>query len=752
MSGWFLEVTRLLLLAQTTQAAITGIVSDVESGEPLASAVVALTDVERSVTTDARGRYVFAGVPAGPQHVTVRRIGYLPRALHALVPSSGELRINITLAAAPVTLRRVEVRPPVAIRGVDDDARTAPTDRLLSAAALRNHPMLAELDAFLGLAGGGIVMRPEAPAGIHVRGGAPDQTAFVLDGIPILSPYHAAGTFSAWNPDALNEIRVSSSRATSDALSGVVTGATRTPSARMRTAGSATNTQARVTIDGPVGVAGAGFLVSARSGFLGFIDPKRETSYLLGETGDLLAKVELPLVDGRLTMLAYDSENEISALATSSEGAGSTAPRDRNGFAWHSQSVGGQWTRARGSLGLRLAAWKALSDAGATWRGGDSIVQLASDREDIGVLASAAWRSARTMTTGGLHHRRSRTGYRVWAANDAGSSLGLAARTPVTTAFVDHERSLGRSITATIALSAADVSGRLHPESRAEIRWDAFTELTVSASFDRSRQFAQSLRNSESVVGSIFPVDLFIGTGAAGVPVARSDRGVVAAEWRVRNGVRLGAEMYARTMHGLLLVAPRTGAPFVDRDFAIGAGTARGLSLDAAVSAARYGIVASYGWQHVRLHHDGRSYVPQYGTSHVVETGMIVFPSSTSSIRFGVTGEAGRRTTPVSQPFEWEACNLLDDGCELGGSPNHVTDQLGATRLPGYLRLDLGARKHWHLGVAGRDAQIGLFGTVTNVLGRKNVFTVASGSAIERPALIHMRPRAPLVVGLDWRF
>ena len=752
MGTWLLEVTRLLLLAQTAQATVTGVVRDVESGEPLASAVVALPDIERTVISDAQGRYAFSGVPAGPQHVTVRRIGYTPRALHALVPTRGELQINITLAAVPVRLRGVEVRPAVAIRGTDHDDHATPARRRISAAALRNHPMLAEPDAFLALGGGGVVMRPETPTGVHLRGGASDQTAFVLDGIPVLSPYHAGGTFSAWNPDALEQLQVSSSRAAPDALSGAVTAATRAPASQLRARGSVSTSQARLVIDGPLGIAAAGFLLSTRSGFLGVVDPKREASYLRGEIGDLLAKIELPVVGGRLRMLAYDAENEISAAARTAGGELSGLARERHELAWHSQSLGAEWTRSTGALGLRLAGWRALSDAGALWRPDtSSSMHLSSDREDIGILASADWRSGRSLTTGGIHLRRSRTSYDVSSTGAAAAPYALVGRTPVTTLFVEHERSLGRTLTAELALSAAAYSQRVYPDPRAELRWNALPRLTVSGSYDRSHQFAQSLRNSESVVGSVFPVDLYIGAGAPGVPVARSDRGMLAAEYRIRDGVRLGAQAYARALDGLLLVAPRTGEPFADRGFATGSGTARGFSLDAAAGAARYGLIASYGWQVVRLHHGGSSYVPEYGTSHLVEMGAIFFPSPTSSIQVGATGEAGRRATPVSQAFEWESCNLLDGGCELGGAPRHSTDRLGATHLPAYLRLDLGARKHWHLGVAGRDAQIGLFGTVTNILGRKNVFAMASGSTDTRAAM-EMRPRAPLVVGLDWRF
>jgi hypothetical protein len=162
-------------------------------------------------------------------------------------------------------------------------------------------------------------------------------------------------------------------------------------------------------------------------------------------------------------------------------------------------------------------------------------------------------------------------------------------------------------------------------------------------------------------------------------------------------------------------------------------------------------LVARYGWQQVRLTHADSSYTPVYATSHTLELGALVFPSATSSIRLGLTSGLGRRATAVSGSFEWEACNLADRGCEFAGSPE-ATGPLGGTRLPAYVRLDLGARKHWHLNVGGRDITLALFGTITNLLGRTNILTVATDPATQRSTPIGMRPRSPLVVGIDWRF
>ncbi|MFL5519131.1 MAG: hypothetical protein ACJ8DJ_23470, partial [Gemmatimonadales bacterium] len=139
------------------------------------------------------------------------------------------------------------------------------------------------------------------------------------------------------------------------------------------------------------------------------------------------------------------------------------------------------------------------------------------------------------------------------------------------------------------------------------------------------------------------------------------------------------------------------------------------------------------------------------GTSHLIELGGIVFPSATSSIRLSATGILGRPATAFTGAFEWESCNLLDRGCELGGSP-HNTGELGHIRLPAYIRLDLSLRKHWHMNLAGRDVIVAVFGTVTNLLSRNNVLTVVTDPATGRTTAVEMRPFAPLLAGLDWRF
>jgi hypothetical protein len=355
-------------------------------------------------------------------------------------------------------------------------------------------------------------------------------------------------------------------------------------------------------------------------------------------------------------------------------------------------------------------------------------------------------------TAAGIRAQRSRTSYRFGPDSGDESSTALNTRTPVSAAFVQHARPITASTDLELGMVGAIAAGDLHLSPRAQLRWTPARELSVSGSYARLHQFAQSLRNSESVVGNIFPADLYVGAGSAEVPVARSDQGIVALEYRPAAGVRFGVQAYERDFDGLVLVAPQDGDPFATSGFVEGSGGARGVSFEAGANGARYGIIASYGLQRVRLEYGDTSYVPDYGATHSIEAGVTIFPSATSSVRLGATGVLGRRTTPIAGLVEWEACNLLDQGCEFSGSPQHPLDSLGATRLPAYFRVDLGIAKHWHLKLADRDGLVSLFGTVTNIFGRSNVLTIAANPVTGELAELTMRPLSPLVLGIDWRF
>lgn len=750
-------VVTTLLVLQTPDpalpgagASVRGIVSDAETGAPVAGAAVTVSGTALSSTSRADGTYLLDDVPRGTRALVVARTRYYPRSFRAIVPLSGTVRIDVTLHPSPTTLPAIQVNAPAASPFPSSDTETGWSLRRIRSADLRNDPRLAEADALEAVTGGGVAVDPEAPEGLHILGGSSDQVSYTVDGVPVFNPYHTSGTFGAWNPDALAQLDVRAgpaSPADFDGMSGAVAATTITPGRRHEVRGSVSSTQLRSTFSGPLGLPDAGYLLGLRSTFPGLIAHSREPSYVGGEGSDWIAKVESPLAGGRARILGYGSDNEANTAAAVTPG---------NDFLWRARSFGGDWSGHASRAELSLGIWSASSDAGATWRIDSSLTdRLAAQRRDVGLRASAGLGPAGGHTTFELRVRRSATRYRLATGlgDSAGSLLNLT--TLLWAGSIAHERAVTSRSAVTVSMGSGLANGVLHLDPGAEVQWRPTTGLVLSAGLSRRHQFAQSLRNEESVVGGVFPADLFLGAGRGGVPVARSDLGMVTLEYRAGAGTRLTGMAYLRNLGDLVLVAPMSGGPFAGTgpsSFLRGSGSSAGITVEAAASGMSYGVNLGYALQRSRLVFGDASYSPSFGIGHSIQAGAVLMSSPGTAIKVGVTALLGRHGTAVTGPFEWESCNLLDNGCEFAGSPRAATQEIGLLDLPTYLRLDLGLRHRWIFHLGSRDAELAVFGTVTNILNRQNVLTRVIDPVTGARGNVDMRPRSPLSVGLDWRY
>lgn len=735
--------------AATTTVRITGTVRDAESGAPVANALVALPALYRSVLSGEDGTYLIEALP-GAQRVAITRMGYAPKEFEAFVPESGDLEIHIEMRCEPIRFPAIQVRATLPLRGFARPAGNA--DRSVTRDELNHDPLLVEPDFLRAMSGGDVVIDPENPSGLHVRGGASDQVSYVVDGIPVFNPYHSSGTFSAWNPDALTQVDLLASAATPaapDALSGTVSARTRTPGEQHHTRGSLSATQARATVDGPLG-GGTGYLVSATSAFPGLAFHKSEFSHLDGDNLDLLAKTESPLFDGRLRLIGYGSRNHIDTAATGEAGDTTLVGRTRNTFGWSSHSLGAEWARELGDKSLTVRTWFARGDVDASWSGIDSLAQVESNRRENGAVAMVGSPMAGGHTTLGFRFQQMMSEYRYTPAGADDYTLDVS--TPVSTIFAEHTRDLFSTLTLGVSLAEAFALNEMFLSPTTQLRWQARRSLTITGTAARRHQFGQSLRNAESVTSIIFPADLYIGAGENGVPVATSTIGILAAEHRPATWLRFGAQAYARDFSGLVLVAPAGADPFATTEFVVGSGHSYGAAVETALTRGRLGFLASYGYQQVDIEHAGGGYVPGYGAVHSLEAGVTLAPAPGYSVRLGYEGMMGRRTTSPLGELEYEAVNMLDQGGEFGGSPAGWSGALGGTTLPAYHRLDLGLRKSWHTRLGNRNGLLSAFGTISNLMSRDNVLTIAVDPATGERTPIEMRPFSPLVVGLDWQF
>ena len=429
MGLWLSNLAVLALAAQTAVIPVSGIVRDADNGAPLSRVVVSIPQLQREILTDDDGRYTF-NVPPGTVQVVVRRFGYAPQSFEALVPTEGSLSIDIVLRREPILLPPIEV---TALATMPGSGASFP-DRRYSPSDIRLDPFTPEADALRALGGAEVALDPENPSGLHIRGGASDQVGYLLDGIPVFSPYHTGGSFGVWNPDALAAIDVvgaSPLHTAPEALSGVVSAHTRAPGSSFESRGTVSATQARAEINGPFGRSGAGYVASVGTAFPGLALHNQEASHLNGNNVDWLAKVETPLFGGGVRVLGYGSRTDldVSAIPEGADSVPVAAPRHAIG--WDGVSVGGEWSRPLSNrASFLLRGWTARGDANVAWAGGAAVERLGSRRTDHGAVATLDVIALGGSTTFGVRAQRIETAYTLDSDTSAAFSMTQSHRSP----------------------------------------------------------------------------------------------------------------------------------------------------------------------------------------------------------------------------------------------------------------------------------------------------------------------------------
>jgi hypothetical protein len=558
---------------------------------------------------------------------------------------------------------------------------------------------------------------------------------------------------SAWSPAAVAEVELKEGSALpTDALSGAIVATTVDPGDRLRSTAAVSVTQIQLGVQGPL-PADAGFLLNARFGYPGFVFHSRELSYLRGEDHDVIAKLQKDFGGGSLRVVAFDNENVIR-FASASTDVGEAAAGDlpRNGLRWHSGTYGLGWD-SRPGAGPRwsLRAWRADLEASVRWLGADPAFRdLESERVQLGLTGSAAWGGPNRSTEVGARIGHDDLHYRVGALEEGGAAFGVRDGLRSAGVYGRIRRRPAERLEMDVELMGLLDDSGAHLLPHVQLLWPASDRLSLFARYTSSRQLAQSLRNGESIVGRLFPPELPVTTDQ-NTRIARSRTavaGFVGIPW---NGGRWTGEAYVRSIDGLAVVAAGEGRPFATAGVPYGSAAIQGAAVELSTSAARYGILASYGVERVELRAAEATFSPGYAARQRARIGGVVHPTATLSVRLAWVGEFGRRGTDTIGVVEWESCNLLDEGCEFAGTPEAL-GALGARRLPGYHRLDLSIRKHWHVRLGSRDARLEAFVSGSNLLGRTNVLGYAVDPETGEGEPIEMRPASPVAAGVEWSF
>ena len=182
---------------------ITGTVRDSLNNETLPNAVVSLVGGSLRTLTDEFGRFTLVNVTFGDHTMRVEFLGY--SVFEMAITGSEAAPVTILMSPQVIELEGVTVETSTEILKAAEEISTI----TMSPRNLVKLPSLGETDIFRALQLlPGVSGTNDATSGLFIRGGTPDENLVLLDGMTVYHVDHFFGVFSAFNADAIKDIRL----------------------------------------------------------------------------------------------------------------------------------------------------------------------------------------------------------------------------------------------------------------------------------------------------------------------------------------------------------------------------------------------------------------------------------------------------------------------------------------------------------------------------------------------------------------
>ena len=770
---WFVRALALIAAGlgwgagpAAAQVDLVGTVRDSASNEVLPNVLVSVDDHAFRAFTNEFGRFVLIGLPAETNRVLrVEHLGYETREIALDADAAREL--SVLLVPRAIEIDGVTV---TATTATDIVARGEAAGQIaLSPQRLGTLPSLGETDVFRALQLlPGVSGTNDATSGLFVRGGTPDENLVLLDGMTVYHVDHFFGVFSAFNPDAVQDVRLFKGGFPAQyggRTSSVVemVGKSGNPE-EFRMSGGLSLLSARAVTEVPLGGKGS-WLVSARrsytdlmrtglyndifgtlegaddadagaqgpgggfggGGFGRFGNFQQQTFEPDFYFYDLNSKLTfLPTSEDVLTLSVYGGEDRLDKSTLGQEittPAGDTRlTADRADLSnWGNRGVSGRWARQWGSR-LATDALVAYSQyfSEATLDVASSQFARGFDEDnrvkDLTARLDNTWRPFPSSEIGfGAQFTRSDVAYALTRLRgDSAQTLNLDGESNLTAGYVQHSwtPSARVDLTAGLRMTSYDGTGQRYWEPRASARYSLTDQLSLTGAWGRYNQFVKRVENEDILEGSR---DFWILAGDNIAP-SSAEHWIAGIAYETDDYL-FDVEAYARDLGGVAQFSTRSrrapGQRLAELFFE-GTGTARGIELLAQKK--RGALTGWLGYTLANVEHelegfnDGLPFPASHDQRHEVKA-----VGSYQLGRWTLTGGwvygSGR---PYTVPEAQYPITLLD-GRTL--SYIHVGAKNGE-RLPAYHRLDLAASRRFEVGEFYYELNLSLF----NVYGRNNVW------------------------------
>jgi len=188
---------------KTGMVSLSGNVTNIKTGEPLAGITLFITDPLIGTTTDGFGYYAIQ-LPAGRQELNIRGLEVKETKRQLMLYSDGKLDVELE--------EKIYALGDVVILGRKENNITATSIGVeyLKMRDIKNIPTaFGEADILrVVMALPGVKAVGEISSGFNVRGGATDQNLILYNGNTIYNPTHLFGMFSAFNPAMINDMEL----------------------------------------------------------------------------------------------------------------------------------------------------------------------------------------------------------------------------------------------------------------------------------------------------------------------------------------------------------------------------------------------------------------------------------------------------------------------------------------------------------------------------------------------------------------
>lgn len=735
------------IIAAIDPGYISGTVTNSETGEPLIHANVVLQDDPRGAVSDSAGYFIIKEVPIGWHKVRASVMGYEAADPSDIFVSPGDTaNVQFKLRPSVIQFSSVVVKGERTLKNHVTEASVIGIERMSSDEVTKIPGQLDDptraVQIFGGVSGSG-----EYHGYLAVRGGSPDQSQVVVDGVVIPNPYRfrlsLGGGLSAINPNTTDNLYLhlgGFSAKYGNALSSVLEVQSRHGSReQFKVHANVNATDMSGLLEGPIPGKAGSFMFTLRRTYYDLI--VNEFARTEGAAYPFFSDFS-----GRITL--NPSVNDLVTIYANNMREGADLQRelsDQGGVFERvtSYNAGIAWDRVineRIDMDVRLAyyndktkyqAHETVTEEERRARGevnvsGEIMEVIESvDSREINWFGSTSWRyqsGDRSWWSGGFsytliparmtYQSQNRNKGAVFARIESPGNIDFDESYDNYSAFVEHSAkasprlhlSLGARYDYSTLIREAELSPRLS-------LWYALSDRTkIEGAWSVFYQFPNPL----SVYTRSIPVDL--SQNLENISAEESTHQMVGVEHDLAGSYSVRIQLYNKNLERLLL--PEDDADY--RPSNSGRGRSYGFEflLEKAASADNRlsGLLTyAYGNAKYRSLEQDKWFRFKYERKHAV-TALSTFRLS-DSWSLGLLGQlsTGLPYTPVNGVY---LTQLENDSLAVGG---FIIGERDSKTLPFYGRLDM----RLTYTKRSRDREFSFYLDAINLTGRNNVYEIS---------------------------